>query len=474
MTIKQLLRIILARWWLVVGFLVVATLIGVPYALTRPKQFTAEASLIVEGRMDPTLGSVSPGLGSASYMATQVDILRSERVASRVVKMLGVERTPSAVAQWREATNAKIPLERYFAGLLQRGLSVEPGRGSSLINLSYSSPDPVFAQAAANAFAQAYMDVSVELRIAPTRQSTAFLEEQSKTLRANLEAAQARLSKFQQDKGIVVSDASFDQENARYQALVSQLSAAQSERVDSNTRLRNSGSLVSPDIQTSSSVQSLRSQLAAAETKLTELSATVGKNHPLRIQADAQIAELKQQIAAESRIVSGGTSTVNRSTGQKIAELQGLVEDQRQKLMTLRADRDQVAVISRDVDTAKRAYDDVMTRLSVFTLSSVDNQANTRLLSAAVEPLDPNRQRVALGILGSIGGGLVIGVLAALGWELLDRRVRDPEDLMVMTSVPVLGVLRPEGSKRPVFRRLLQGGPAPLGRQLLSAPGMQT
>ena len=49
------------------------------------------------------------------------------------------------------------------------------------------------------------MDVSVDLRVAPARQSATFLEEQTKSLRANLEQAQATLSKFQQAKGIVVT-----------------------------------------------------------------------------------------------------------------------------------------------------------------------------------------------------------------------------------------------------------------------------
>jgi len=89
----------------------------------------------------------------------------------------------------------------------------------------------------------------------------------------------------------------------------------------------------------------------------------------------------------------------------------------------------------------------------------------------AVEPLEPSRPRVAVGIIGSVLGGLALGMLAALGWELLDRRVRDPEDLMVMAGVPVIGVLRPEGSKRPIFRRLLHAGPSGPGRPLLSAPG---
>jgi uncharacterized protein involved in exopolysaccharide biosynthesis len=212
----QYLRILWARKWLILPLFVLIAAAGITFTLMLPRQYTAETSLIVEMRIDPALGALAPALAAPGYMATQVEILRSERVASRAVKILGVERSATAVAQWREDTKAKISLERYFAGVLQRGLSVEPGRGSSIINLSYTATDPIFAQAAANAFAQAYQDVSVELRVAPARQSEKFLDEQIKALRAVLEAAQARMSKFQQEKGIVVSDERLDQENARY------------------------------------------------------------------------------------------------------------------------------------------------------------------------------------------------------------------------------------------------------------------
>jgi len=473
MSIKQFLRIVWARKWLVLALLLLVSIGGTVTTLLLPKQYTADTALVVEMRIDPVLGALAPSLAAPGYMATQIDIIKSERVASRVVKMLGVERSPSAVSQWREETNAKIPLERYFASLLQRGLQVEPSRGSNVINISFSARDPIFAQAAANAFAQAYMDVSVELRVAPARQSAAFLDEQTKLLRNNLEAAQARLSKLQQEKGILVSDEKFDQENARYIALSTQLSTAQAEFVDTETRVRNSGSETSPDILFNPAVQGLKSQLATAQTKLTEISAIVGKNHPARVQLEAQIGELKAQIAAESRRVSGGTSTVNRSASQKIGELKAQVEEQKKRLMALRADRDQVAVVIRDVETAQRAYDAVSSRVSQFTLESQNNQANTRLLSPAVEPLEPSRPKILVGILGSILAGLVVGMLGALGWELLDRRVRDPEDLMVLAGVPVIGVLRPEGSKRPIFRRLLQAAPMVPGRPMLSAPGVR-
>ena len=269
MSIHQILRIVWARKWLVLALLAFVSLAGTAFTLTLPKQYTAETSMVVEMRIDPALGALAPSLGAPGYMATQIEIIRSERVASRVVKMLGVERSPSAVQQWRDATAAKIPLERYFAGLLQSGVAVEPLNGSNIINVRFSAQDPIFAQAAANAFAQAYMDISVELRIAPARQSVAFLDDQTKVLRNNLEAAQARLSKFQQEKGIVVSDERFDQENARYQGLVAQLGAAQAERIETESRARNSGAETSPDILFNGAIGGLKSQLASAQTKLT-------------------------------------------------------------------------------------------------------------------------------------------------------------------------------------------------------------
>ena len=471
MSPKQFLRIIWARRWLVMALLVIVSVGGSVFVKLQPKLYTAEASMIVEMRADPVLGALAPSLMQPSYMATQTDILRSDRVAARVVKMLGVDRSPTAVAQWRNATDAKIPLERYYANLLQRGLTVEPNRGSNLINVNYSAQDPLFAQSAVNAFVQAYMDVSVELRVAPARESAGFLDEQTKLLRGKLEQAMSNLSKFQQEKGIIVSDERFDQENARYQALVAQLSTAQADRVDAMTRQINSGSDTSPDILSNGAVQGLKGQLATAETKLTELSAVVGKNHPSRIQLEAQIGEIKQQIASETRRVAAGTSNVSRGSSQKVAALQLLVDEQRKRLLTLRADRDQVDVYKRDVDTAQRAYEAISSRGGVVNLESQNNQANTRLLSPAVEPLTPSRPKVLVGVALSVAGGLVLGILAALGWEMLDRRVRDPEDLMVVAGVPVIGVLRPEGSKRPVFRRLLQTESLPNGRPMLAAPG---
>ena len=124
----------------------------------------------------------------------------------------------------------------------------------------------------------------------------------------------------------------------------------------------------------------------------------------------------------------------------------------------------------RDVETAQRAYDASAQRVTPDQLEGQNNQANTRLLSPAVEPLEPSRPKVLIGILG-VGARRArrSALRAALAMEAAGSPRARPEDLIVTAGVPVIGVLRPAGSKRPVFRRLLMIGPRRTGRPLLAA-----
>ena len=131
-----------------------------------------------------------------------------------------------------------------------------------------------------------------------------------------------------------------------------------------------------------------------------------------------------------------------------------------------------MSVLARDVDAAHRTYEGVSGRLTQLSLEGQNVQANVRPLSPAIEPYEPSRPKVMTQILGAAIGGLLLGAAAAIALEMLDRRVRNPEDMMAMAGVPVIGVLRPADSKRPIFRRLTSGLPPP-GRAMLPAPGVR-
>ena len=451
---KQILLIVRLRWWLVMLLFLLSTIGAYVFTLVAPKRFASTVSIIVDTKTDPLLAALAPNVGGGAYLATQAEIIKSDRISTRVVKALGLANDPNAVDEWRKATQGRIPLDAYFGEALQKGLTIDPGRGSSIITVTYQAKDAKFAALVANAFARAYIDLSVEFKVGPAREYATFFDERLKTLRADLEAAQAKVSEFQKKRGIVVTAQQVDVESARLATLEAALAGAIAESAETSSRQRNTGTEVSVDIQQSVAVQGIKADLARAETRLNEISTTFGPNHPTRIQLEAQISELKEQLSKEMRRVSGATSNVNRISGQKIAELRQLVEAQKRAVLSLRTERDEASVLLRDLEAAQRAYEQVAQRRTQLATESQADQASAHILSPAVEPLQADFPKLDKTIGVGVALGLLLGLGAAIGWEFFDRRIRSDEDMLSIAGVPVLGVLGAGDVKSGPVRRL--------------------
>ncbi|MGH8668536.1 MAG: chain length determinant protein EpsF [Burkholderiales bacterium] len=448
---KQLLLILRARWWLALLLLVLSVAGTYSVSLYLPKKYSASTSLVVDVRSrDPIAAMLMP-----SSMATQEDIIRSDRVAQKVVKNLRLADNDVVRQQWREATGGRGRLEVWLAELLQKQLTITPPRrDSNILTLEYTAVDPVFAAAVANAFAQAYVEAAVELRIEPARQYALWFGEQGKLLRVDLEGAQARLSEFQQKKGIVAKEENLDTEMARLAELAGQLTAIQAQTVDARSKQRSDAEML-PEVMGSSVVAGLRADIARHEAKLKDASNNLGRNHPQFRSMEAELAELKANLAAETRFVASSFSTTRSVSTDKERALKAAIEAQKRKLLELRTQRDQLAVLQRDVDAAKSAYDTVAARYTQASLESQATQTNVTILSPATEPLEASSPRIMRYTAMAVFFGLLLGLGAAFLWELLDRRVRCVEDLAEMLQMPVLGVVKRD--KRP--RRLR--GPEP-------------
>ncbi|MBP7667796.1 MAG: chain length determinant protein EpsF, partial [Burkholderiaceae bacterium] len=236
MTFGQFLSILRARKWaaLLVFVLVVGTTVGV--SLVLPKQYDATASVVIDIKPDPVAAMAFPTMAMPSFMATQVDILTSDRVALKVIRDLKLLDNPTLREQWQTEGEGKGTIEQWLIELLTKNLDVKPSRESNVIQINYRSPDPRFAAGLANAFAQAYIATTLELRVDPAKQFSAFFVAQSKDARTALEAAQGKLSAFQRDKGIIAADERLDVENARLAELSSQLVQIQAIASESGSR----------------------------------------------------------------------------------------------------------------------------------------------------------------------------------------------------------------------------------------------
>ena len=237
MNLYQFLSALRARAGVFVLLLSVTVVVAVTVSFLLPKTYTSTVSLLVDAKEEQSLNNVLRPLvlpqERASYMQTQLDIITSEKVARKVVQDLRLAQGPMGQKAAEEVEKRGGSVEdRLIEGLLDE-LKVETSQ-SSVIRVSYSSREPRLSADVANAFAKAYIDTVLELRVEPMQKAAAWFDEQLKTLRTHLEDAQARLTDYHRQQGIVSPDEHGDIESTRLAVLSDQVGRAQERRSNGN------------------------------------------------------------------------------------------------------------------------------------------------------------------------------------------------------------------------------------------------
>ncbi|NML17528.1 chain length determinant protein EpsF [Azohydromonas caseinilytica] len=453
MSIAQFLAILLARWKVVLAVLLATVLTTIGISLLLPKSYTGSASVLVQVAVPDPIAGI--GLSSQlvpQVITSQVEILSSDRVAQRAVRLMRLNENADLRAQWQEATQGVGAFEAWLGDMLQINLQVVPSQ-SNIIAVNYKSPDPKLAAATANAFVQAYLETALELRVDPARQSAAFFDERAKSLRQQLDKAQMALSKYQQDNGIVATDERIDIETARLNELSSQLVAVQALAAESRSRqaAANGASDRLQDTLNSGVVNQLRGELSRQEASLSQLSARLGDAHPQVREAKAAIASLRTRLDNEVARVAGGVGVSNRINQSREAEIRTALESQRERVLKLKAQRDGMASLLRDVDNAQKAYDTVLARLNTTSIESQATMTNLIEFSKATEPIAPSSPQITLNVIVATFVGSLLAVGAALVLEFMNRRVRSPSDIVQLVDMQVIGVL-PKPDRKNWFR----------------------
>lgn len=437
MSFAQFLAILRARWKAPVFTLVFLITAAMLLAFLLPKKYTAEGSVVVESRTpDPINGTLLPQ--TSQYLSTQVDIVRSDRVAKRVIRNLKLDQSRVLRANWQEATQGQGDFETWVAESLLNSLEVKPERNSNVIGISYVASDPNFASALVNEFIRAYVDVNLELRVSPARQYSTMFTDQLVEARETLEAAQRKLSAFQQQKGIVATDERIDVETARLSELSAQLVSLQAVTADAVGRRAQAG-INSPDAMNSAVIMGLKADLARQEARLKEESDRYADNHPVIGRLKAGIEELKARIQAESAAVGRSSGVSAQIAMQREAQTRALLDAQRNKVLQLKATRDEAMLLVNDVASAQRGFDAIQSRAQQSGLESRLDQTNVAVLKYATAPYRHSSPRKLLYLLQAIFIGLFLGIGIAVVRELRDRRVRVDQDLSELVGATSLG-----------------------------------
>jgi polysaccharide biosynthesis transport protein len=427
MSLYQLFSILRARRFLAGVILLVTVGLAVAWVLFRPGSYMARAPVLVDiMRSDPVNTTPQWGAPPTGFLATQIDIVKSDRVADRVMQILPADQPP--LKELREKAQKKPNSERGIAYALQQRLDVKPARESNVINITWTGRTPAEAALVANAFAQAYLETNLDLKTDPARKYTVWFDEQIKDTRDRLDKAQKRLGDFQQKSGIVSSDERADYETTRLNDLSQQLIALQN-------RSR-TGAATATDA--SPLVNNLRQEAARLEARIAQSSATMGARHPEMQRMQAELGALRNRMAEEASRVGQTAASAAETAKARERELQGMLAEQKQRVLSLSKQRSELALLKSDVDSAQKAFETVNASAAQARLQSMSNQTNVMRLASAVEPLEPTGPNSFQALLIALVAGTMLAMAGALLAEVTNRRVRTAQDLSLVTQLPIL------------------------------------
>lgn len=464
MRFDLLFGILRSRFWLVAAVVAVTTLTAITGSLLMSKRYTASTTVYVDAN---TIDQVS---GTAAFtretirnmLASQTELIQSNQVVSRVVRDLKLDQDADVQAQWHDATQGRGEISQWLATTLLKAIKVTSSTDGTTIAIRAEWTSAQRAADIANGFANAYKAAALDLKTRPAQEYAQRFGEQAKEYKARVEAAQTKLTEFQRESGIITSDERIDVENQRLQELSTQLVQVQGALSESRSRsavASRGGVMAIPEVVANELIQALTSELGRAEAKLGQVSAQYGVNHPVRLQAQAEVQEIRNRLRTEIARVKSSIQTANTVNLQREKELAAAVEAQKAKVLNMRGKRDQMAILQQEVASAQNAYDLVARRLTETTVGMSAGYSNISIITPAATPLLPSRPNLVLNTAVGLFLGLFIGLLAAFALEAAQKPLRSADDLLNAAGIPVLAVLPPSQSTR--AQRLIGGtGPS--------------
>ncbi len=468
------------------------------------KIYQASATVQIDPTPPRPLGKdvqavVDMGVGNfwsnQEYLATQQRLIQSRKVAVAAVKRLGLHRdrrflanTPPAEADPPPEAGEATPDDA--AGTLLSRVTVTPVKESWLVTVTYQDADPERAARVLAALVDAYLEHNVEQVVASTGSASDWLHDQVAKLKRELEASELQLHDYKKNKQIL-SVSLDDQSNmlrGEMQQLGQALTAVQTRKVALRARCDELAKIDPQDPNDIPATELLNNQLLselrAEYVRLKAEHAAIvgagkGERHPDVAAAAARIEPAREALLAEVRNVQGAARSDLDAATREAAGLSALLEQAKQRALDLNQLEMEYRRLERTKAQSEKLYGLVLERSKESDLTGLLRFNNISIAEPARASRAPIFPRTSRDLPIGLAAGLVLGFGLMLGRELLDRRVRTPEDLERATGVACFGLLpsarrgaassRYRAARRGVAARGAEGTPIEL--MVHHAPG---
>ncbi len=411
--------------------------------------------------------------GSSSFLATQVQTLRSRDLAERVIRQhrlaeneaflnpkagraglgamgggllallrpRGFPDSGGTPAEDASSTDDVPPalLQRYVGWL-----RVGDVRGTDLIDVSFTTPNPTLSAFLAAAHTQAYIQTNEEARRATDVTAKEFLGQQMREARERVERAQEALRRFATEHAAVAVNEEQKTQGQRVGDVTTLLTQAEATRIKLESRFK---FLNEPQRDALAfflgrpAVEKTYLQLKDLEAQQAGLEQELGPKHPDMAALLRQKATLETQLAAA---VEKESSAVREHYAAALARESSL----REKLDALEAEgvaqRDLGArydFLKNDVEGARALHASLLKQQLETSVNSQLTPSNVRVVERAEVPQYPSKPNVPLNLTLGLLGGLAVACGAAFASEYFDSSVKSTEEAEELLQLPTLATI---------------------------------
>jgi polysaccharide biosynthesis transport protein len=494
--LQNFMRVLTKRRKWIIGSIVICELLAILLTLIMKPTYGATATIELNKN---SAGSLELGLGDDALsqqltsgadtlqtdLQTETAILKGDSLALAVIQRLKLASQPQFAAKGGDAR--KLSSERGLAleeapqtrtrllKLFRAHLSVQPVRGTRLIEATYEGHDPKQAAQIANALIDSYKSQYLQSHYDATTEASNWLTKQLSDLKTNVEDSEKRLTDFEKESGILSFQTSFGDDSKgggggeeihsvvieKLDALNAELTVAEANRIEKEAiyRLAHTGSadvilglgndplaaqsnsMVLTQGGGLSNLQQLRQQQSQLKVNLSDAAATYGANNRHLREIQTQIRALDEQIEEELQQIIKRAQVDFQLAQQTEGEIRRQFDQQQAAASKLNEKTVQFAVLSQEAFSRKKLYEDLYTKLQEANVSAGIKATNITIVDPARSQSIPVRPKPVTYIAMGMLLGIFLGFATAFTADNFDRTVTTPLEVEETTGKPVIGII---------------------------------
>ncbi|MBY5328864.1 GumC family protein [Rhizobium leguminosarum] len=437
------------------------TLLGAGVAFAGAKimspQYRSETRILIEPRAPAFASTQQANDASAGPLmdelniASQVQLLQSADLLKKVINDLKLYNLPefddaasgSAMSSILVKLHLKKnplenpPEERVIDAFVER-LQVYQVPGSRVIGISFTSKDPKLAAAIPNAMANVYLSTQSGAKLDSNSEATRWLEPEIEGMRLKVSEAEKKVAEYRTSHGLLQTNGTTTFPAQQLNDISAELTRVRGDKANAEARaqaVRNAlksgeASDTLPDIMSSQAIQRLKGTESGLQSQVSDLQTSLLNNHPRLKSLRAQLSDIRTQIRQETQKILASIENESKVADLRASELER--QSETVQATSARAGEDEVGLnaLEREANAQRQLLETYLVRYreAASRADSNSSPADARIVSRAVEPVDPYFPKVVPIVVVAAVATLIMSAIVTMLAELFSGRALRPTD----------------------------------------------